>query len=96
MNPPAENTSKIHAGPLPLEYATFLFAIEQSAKARTPQHNNWVGRPRCATLPPDYSMANRKIAYYTLGRGRAYMFEISSTNGYMGPNNIFMDLVADF
>ena len=31
----------------------------------------------------DYSMANRKIAY-TLGRGRAYIFDISSTSGYMG------------
>ena len=31
----------------------------------------------------EYSMANRKIAY-TLGRGRAYIFDMSSTNGYMG------------
>ena len=31
----------------------------------------------------DYSMANRKTAY-TLGRGRAYIFDISSTRGYMG------------
>ena len=31
----------------------------------------------------DYSMANRKIAY-TLGKGRAYIFDISSTSGYMG------------
>ena len=31
----------------------------------------------------DYSMANRKIAY-TLGRGRAYIFAMSSTSGYMG------------
>ena len=31
----------------------------------------------------DYSMANRKIAY-TLGRGRAYIFDMSSTSGYMG------------
>ena len=30
-----------------------------------------------------YSMANRKIAY-TLGRGRAYIFDMSSTSGYMG------------
>ena len=28
-------------------------------------------------------MANRKIAY-TLGRGRAYTFDISSSSGYMG------------
>ena len=28
-------------------------------------------------------MANRKIAY-TLGRGRAYIFDTSSTSGYMG------------
>ena len=28
-------------------------------------------------------MANRKIAY-TLGRGRAYIFDMSSTCGYMG------------
>ena len=32
---------------------------------------------------PDYSMANKKIAY-TLGRGRAYIFDMSSTSGYMG------------
>ena len=32
----------------------------------------------------DYSMANRKIAYYTLGRGRAYISDMSSTSGYMG------------
>ena len=31
----------------------------------------------------DYSMANRKIAYI-LGRGRAYISDISSTSGYMG------------
>ena len=31
----------------------------------------------------DYSMANRKIAY-TLGRGRAYIFDMSSTSGYIG------------
>ena len=31
----------------------------------------------------DYSLANRKIAY-TLGRGRAYIFDMSSTSGYMG------------
>ena len=31
----------------------------------------------------DYSMANRKIAY-TLGRGRACIFDISPTSGYMG------------
>ena len=31
----------------------------------------------------DYSMANRRIAY-TLGRGRAYIFDTSSTSGYMG------------
>ena len=31
----------------------------------------------------DYSMANRKIAY-TLGRGRAYIFDMSSTSGNMG------------
>ena len=29
------------------------------------------------------SMANRKIAY-TLGRGWAYTFDMSSTSGYMG------------
>ena len=28
-------------------------------------------------------MANRKIAY-TLGRGRAYISDMSSTSGYMG------------
>ena len=31
----------------------------------------------------DYSIANRKIAY-TLGRGWAYVFDMSSTSGYMG------------
>ena len=31
----------------------------------------------------DYWMANRKIAY-TLGRGRAYFFDMSSTSVYMG------------
>ena len=31
----------------------------------------------------DYSMANRKMAY-TLGRGRAYISDMSSTSGYMG------------
>ena len=31
----------------------------------------------------DYSMANRKIAYI-LGRGWAYMSDMSSTSGYMG------------
>ena len=31
----------------------------------------------------EYSMANRKIAY-TLGRGWAYIFDMSSTSGYMG------------
>ena len=31
----------------------------------------------------DYSMANRKIEY-TLGRGRAYIFDMSSTSGYIG------------
>ena len=31
----------------------------------------------------DYSMANRKIAY-TLGRGRAYISDMSSTSRYMG------------
>ena len=31
----------------------------------------------------DYSMANRKIAY-ALGRGRAYISDMSSTSGYMG------------
>ena len=31
----------------------------------------------------DYSMANRKIAY-TLGRGWAYIFDMSSTSGNMG------------
>ena len=31
----------------------------------------------------DYSMANRKVAY-TLGRGRAYIFDMSAPCGYMG------------
>ena len=31
----------------------------------------------------DYSMENRKLAY-TLGRGRAYISDMSSTSGYMG------------
>ena len=40
------------------------------------------GRTREGALA-DYSMANRKIAY-TLGRGRAYISDMSSTSGYMG------------
>ena len=32
-------------------------------------------------------MANRKIAY-TLGRGRAYISDMSSTSGYMGANYV--------
>ena len=39
-------------------------------------------------------MANRKIAY-TLGRGRAYIFDMSSTSGYMG-EKYFQVLVPDF
>ena len=35
----------------------------------------------------EYSMANRKIAY-TLGRGRAYIYDMSSTSGYMGAKYI--------
>ena len=31
----------------------------------------------------DYSMPNKEIAY-TLGRGRAYISDMSSTSGYMG------------
>ena len=31
----------------------------------------------------DYSMANRRMAY-TLGRGWAYISDMSSTSGYMG------------
>ena len=31
----------------------------------------------------DYSLANRKIAH-TLGRGQAYISDMSSTSGYMG------------
>ena len=31
----------------------------------------------------EYSMANKKIAY-TLGRGWAYISDMSSTSGYMG------------
>ena len=58
-------------------------------------HNNRGARPRCGASPParapvvvcwalaDYSMANGKIAY-TLGRGQAYIFDMSSTSGYMG------------
>ena len=42
----------------------------------------------------EYSMANRKIAY-TLGRGRAYISDMSSTSGYMG-EKYFQDLVPDF
>ena len=32
-------------------------------------------------------MANRKIAY-TLGRGRAYIFDMSSTDGYFGEKSV--------
>ena len=42
----------------------------------------------------DYSMANRKIAY-TLGRGRAYIFDMSSTSGYMD-ETYFRNLVPYF
>ena len=42
----------------------------------------------------DYSMANRKIAY-TLGRGRAYVSDMSSTSGYMG-TNYFQELGPRF
>ena len=46
-------------------------------------------QPRLNLLSPqqqgraDYSMANRKITY-TLGRGRAYILDMSSTSGNMG------------
>ena len=42
----------------------------------------------------DYSMANRKIPY-TLGRGRAYIFDMSSTCGYMG-EKYFQEFGARF
>ena len=35
----------------------------------------------------DYSMANRKIAN-TLGRGRVYISDMSSTSGYMGAKHV--------
>ena len=89
-----EKISKIYARPLPRVYAIFLFAIEYSAKA---QHTTTGAREggRGGATPgargpvvvcwalADYSMANRKIAY-TLGRGRAYISDMSSTSGYMG------------
>ena len=83
MNPLVEDMSKIYARPLPRVYAIFLFAIEYSAKA---QHTTTGARAPGVAPPParapvvvcwalaDYSMANRKIAY-TLGRGRAYIFD---------------------
>ena len=70
-----EKISNIYACPLPRVYALFLFAIEYSAKAQPPQHTT--------TGPPPHSMANRKIAF-TLGRGFAYISDMSSTSGYMG------------
>ena len=42
----------------------------------------------------DYSMANRKIAY-TLGRGRAYISDMSSSSG-IWVQNIFRNLVPNF
>ena len=39
-------------------------------------------------------MANRKIAY-TLGRGLAYIFDMSSTSGYMGAK-CFQDFGPSF
>ena len=45
-------------------------------------------------------MANRKIAY-TLGRGRAYISDLSSTSGYMGAKHFqefgprFFDMSSD-
>ena len=34
-----------------------------------------------------YSMANRKVAY-TVGRGRAYISDMSSTSGFMGAKHV--------
>ena len=76
MYPLVEDMSKIYARHLPRVYAIFLFAIDYSAKA---QHTTTVV---CRALA-EYSMANRKIAY-TLGRGLAYISDMSSTSGYMG------------
>ena len=42
----------------------------------------------------EHSMAKRKIAY-TLGRGWAYIFDVSSTSGYMGAKYV-RKLVPDF
>ena len=42
----------------------------------------------------DYSMANRKIAN-TLGRGRAYVSDMSSTSGHMGAR-YFQEFVSHF
>ena len=68
------NLVKKYARPLPRVYTIFLFAIEYSAKA---QHTTTGARALA-----EYSMANRKIAY-TLGRGWAYVSDMSSTSGYM-------------
>ena len=92
--PLVEDMSEIHARPLPRVYVIFLFAIEYSAKA---QHTTTGARAGRGATPgarapvvvcwalAAYSMANRKTAY-TLGRGRAYIFDMSSTCGYMGEN----------
>ena len=67
-------------------YAHFSFPLSM----QPPQHNNRPPTPvplwLCAEEVEPWlntQMANRKIAY-TLGRGRAYISDMSSTSGYMG------------
>ena len=77
--------SKIYALHLPRVYAISLFAIEYSAKAQPPQHTTTGARGGggaplllCAEEVEPWlntQMTNRKIAYHTLGRGRAYIFD---------------------
>ena len=75
-----EDMSKIYARPLPRVYAILMFAIAPPLFFLYAEIC-WVAWAAWALA--DYSMANRKIAY-TLGRGRAYIFDMSSTSGYMG------------
>ena len=72
----------------------FLFAIEYSAKAQPPQHTTTGAPPPLTPVPLllcaeevepwlNTQWQTEKIAY-TLGRGWASIFDMSSTSGYMG------------
>ena len=73
---------------LPLSSQPRLNLLSTQQQGRAPPV--WRPPPLPARAPvvvcwalAEYSMANRKIAY-TLGRGRAYISDMSSTSGYMG------------